>query len=213
MTGKGVKVAVIDSGVHMKHPHICAVTHEVSWEPEVDCEDQLGHGTAVMAAIQERAPDAEYFALKLFGSSLRTTTHRLVKALTWATDHGMHIVNLSLGTDNPASRPALKLLIERARAAGLIVVAARASGMLPGCLPGVIGVSHDWTLPREQYRVSGDVFIASGYPRPLPGRPPEKNLHGVSFAVANMTGFVARACEGIQDRSFDAVQRALRTTI
>jgi len=39
------------------------------------------------------------------------------------------------------------------------------------------------------------MFRASGYPRPVPGVPPARNLHGISFAVANMTGFVARACE------------------
>jgi subtilisin family serine protease len=212
-TGRGIKVAVIDSGVHLNHPHICAVTHPVLWEPGVDCEDQVGHGTAVMAAIQERAPGAEYFALKVFGASLRTTTHRLVNALHWAIDHGMHIVNLSLGTNNPASRAVLESLIERAQAAGVIVVAARSPGMFPGSLPGVIGVAHDWSLPREQYQVSGDAFIASGFPRSLPGRAPARNLHGVSFAVANMSGFVARACEGMRDRSFEAVQQALRTTL
>jgi hypothetical protein len=33
---------------------------------------------------------------------------------------------------------------------------------------------------------------ASGYPRPIPGVPPERNLRGVSFAVANATGVIAR---------------------
>ena len=42
------------------------------------------------------------------------------------------------------------------------------------------------------------VYVASGYPRSLPGVPRERNLHGISFAVANMTGFVARACEASQ---------------
>ena len=39
----------------------------------------------------------------------------------------------------------------------------------------------------------GLAVIASGYPRSVPGVPPAKNLHGISFAVANATGFVARA--------------------
>jgi hypothetical protein len=33
---------------------------------------------------------------------------------------------------------------------------------------------------------------AAGYPRPIPGVPPERNLKGVSFAVANATGAIAR---------------------
>jgi hypothetical protein len=37
------------------------------------------------------------------------------------------------------------------------------------------------------------VFRASGFPRLIDGLPPEQNLRGISFAVANMTGFAARA--------------------
>ena len=37
---------------------------------------------------------------------------------------------------------------------------------------------------------------ASGYPRPIPGVPPERNLKGLSFAVANASGFLALAIEG-----------------
>jgi hypothetical protein len=33
---------------------------------------------------------------------------------------------------------------------------------------------------------------ASGYPRPIEGVPVERNLSGISFAVANVTGFLAR---------------------
>jgi hypothetical protein len=37
---------------------------------------------------------------------------------------------------------------------------------------------------------------ASGLPRPIPGVPPERNLQGTSFAVANTTGMLALALEG-----------------
>jgi hypothetical protein len=49
------------------------------------------------------------------------------------------------------------------------------------------------------------LFFASGYPRPLPGRPVNRNLYGISFAAANLTGIIARALEGASDRSFSAV--------
>jgi hypothetical protein len=81
--------------------------------------------------------------------------------------------------------------------------------MFPGDLPGVIRVAPDPEIPRDQYRVLGETFYASGYPRPMPGVPPERNLSGVSFAVANMTGFVARAWEDLQERSFQSVQAKL----
>ena len=86
----------------------------------------------------------------------------------------------------------------RAAQAGVVVVAAReASGqpILPGCLPLAVGVGLDWSCPRHAYRYEGGTFFASGYPRSIPGVPAERNLNGISFAVANMTGFVARARE------------------
>src|SRR5688572_27527086 len=88
-TGKGLKIAVLDSGVNLNHPHITARTRRVMLAPQesLRADDVLGHGTAVMAAIQQKAPDAEYFALKLFGATLRTSTTRLLEGLHWAVEN------------------------------------------------------------------------------------------------------------------------------
>src|SRR5687767_8736150 len=101
-TGKGLKIAVLDSGVNLRHPHITARTQRVLLAPQesLRADDVLGHGTAVMAAIQQKAPDADYYALKLFGATLRTSTDRLLDALHWAVKNRMDIVNLSLGVSN-----------------------------------------------------------------------------------------------------------------
>jgi subtilisin family serine protease len=218
-TGRGLKIAVVDSGVNVRHPHICAPTRGVvfdSGSDDLSSDDSVGHGTAVTAAIQEKAPDAEYYALKLFGASLRATSERLIAAITWTIENRMDIVNLSLGTTNFDRREELERLLERAASGGTLLVAARSAGqqpVLPGVLEGVIGVEVDWDLPRDRYRVADSngipYFLASGYPRPLPGMPPARNLNGISFAVANMTGFVARACETLASRSFRRVTEAL----
>ena len=220
--GRGVRIAVIDSGVNNAHPHITIPVKTVligALEGSAE-DDTLGHGTAVMAAIQEKAPEAEYFAVKLFGSSLRTTTGRVVEALEWAVDNRMDVINLSLGTTNTEAWAPFQNLVERAWSQGGVLVAARDGGvrpLLPGSLPGVIGVNVDWELPRHRYRqatADGSCYcFASGYPRPLPGIPPARNLNGISFAVANMTGLVARALEGMKERSFEALCDALATEI
>jgi subtilisin family serine protease len=215
MIGYGLKIAVIDTGVNARHPHICAPTHAVVFDPddtEFLSEDVLGHGTAVTAAIQEKAPYADYYILKLFGKSLRTTGTRLVRAIEWAIEHRMDIVNLSLGSPNLDHRSALERLVARAVDAGIVLVAARYSEkipVLPGILEGVISVDVDWSLSRDQYRVSNasgsPVFYASGLPRPLPGVPISRNLSGISFAVGNMTGFVAQALEHCEERSIEKI--------
>ncbi len=222
-SGQGVKIAVIDSGVNASHPHITAPVTKISIgvpEEGASQEDTLGHGTAVMAAIQEKAPGAEFFAVKLFGSSLRTTTERLLEAIEWAVANRMDVINLSLGTTRLEARGQFENLVERAWSGGSVLVSAREASprtLLPGALPAVIGVDVDWELPRDRYRIAtvGGVptFFASGYPRSLPGVPPARNLNGISFAVANMTGFVARACEGLEARSFASIHAALANEI
>jgi subtilisin family serine protease len=222
-TGQGLKIAVIDSGVNARHPHIVTAPQggavfcpQEEFQPNSSWEDMLGHGTAVTAAIQEKAPGAEYYALKVFGTSLRTTSMRLIQALEWALDHGMDIVNLSLGTPNFDFQADLENLVRRAAESGVLLVSARQAGdrpVLPGVLHGVIGVELDWELPRERYRI-GEIegvpcYWASGYPRSLPGMSPARNLNGISFAVANMTGFVARACEGLAHRSVGGIREVL----
>jgi subtilisin family serine protease len=218
-TGKGVRVAVIDSGVHAAHPHIAGVAGGITIGDEIDernYTDIIGHGTAVMAAIKEKAPDAEYFAVRVFYTSLRTTVDLLLRAIEWSIDNRMDVINLSLGTTNPAHRERFVPVIARALEKGLVLVSARdADGTpaLPGSLAGVLGVELDWDCPRELYyakpAAEGLTLVASGYPRSLPGVPRTRNLHGISFAVANATGFVLRACEGLEDRSYENVCAAM----
>lgn len=206
-TGRGVKIGVIDSGVHAGHPHIGRVAGGVAISPrgaveegEAACLDRLGHGTAVAAAIQEKAPDAEVHAVKVFDDALRTTGTALLAAVDWCIDNGMDLVNLSLGSANPDHEFAFEAVARRAEAAGILLVAARSAdgaACYPGRLPTVLGVELDWDCPRDGYRRTGDAFCASGFPRPIPGVEPRRNLYGMSFAVANMTGVAARAWEAV----------------
>lgn len=209
LRGRGVSVAVIDSGVNLDHPHVAGVAGGVrialSGEVERDYVDRLGHGTAVFAAIQEKAPDAELFAVRVFGDRLKTSARALVAAIDWAAERSVDLVNLSLGTLREEHAGMLEAAVERLGAAGGVVVAAlEADGRRwwPGSLPGAVGVVMDEDLPRGCVAVGGGGGAASGavaaapYPRPIPGVPRARNLSGISFAVANVTGMVARVAEG-----------------
>jgi len=207
-TGNGIRVAVIDSGVNSRHPHIIRAVEggaSIGDDGEFDADDyadRIGHGTAVMAAVQEKVPDADFFAVRVFHAALRTTAANLIRALEWCIENKMDVVNLSLGTTNPAHRTIFEQVVSKALDRGTLLVAAReVDGQLcyPGCLQDVFGVEVDWNCRRDRFhwRSIDDrvVFLASGYPRPAPGVPLKRNLHGISFAVANVTGFVVRACE------------------
>jgi hypothetical protein len=141
--------------------------------------------------------------VKVFDRELRTSAHALRGALNWCLKSGMDIVNLSLGSTNPANADMFRHIAAKASAAGMLLVSARqAEGVdcYPGCLPGVFAVEADWDLPRDSYTFNHDAtrgtitIRASGYPRPVPGVPPNRNLLGVSFGVANACGFIVQAC-------------------
>ena len=217
-TGRGVRVAVVDSGVHGGHPHVGGVAGGVHIAPDGaekrDFTDRIGHGTAVAAAIREKAPDAEIWAVRVFGTRLSTTAHALVRAIEWSAGRGVDLINLSLGTHRPRHRSAMAAVVATAAGRGSLIVSPavhEGRKWLPGCLPGTAGVELDRECAREELRVSGVYgggagtdgpavpalrFRASGYPRPIPGVSPELNLHGVSFAAANVSGFLARGLEG-----------------
>jgi subtilisin family serine protease len=206
---QAVRIAVIDSGVHANHPHVNGVAGGVAITPdgreENDFVDRLGHGTAVTAVIREKAPDAAIFAVKIFHDSLATRIQPLLRAIDWSVENRMHVINLSLGTSNQEHEPVLLAALDRARAKGILLVAAfEDSGVrwLPGALPGAVPVMLDWDCPRDQYRTSTladgrTLYHASGYPRPIPNLAPERNLKGISFAVANVTGLLARELLGV----------------
>jgi subtilisin family serine protease len=205
-TGKGVRVAVVDSGIAPNHPHVGAVAIGINLAGEgQDTSDRIGHGTAVAAAIREKAPDAELVPVRVFDRELATDVHTLGRAIVWAADHGCEIVNLSLGTSNVAHRAVIEQALELAHRRNVMVISAYETDgtkWLPGSLDGAIGVVPVPELDRELIEIDTarrelPVLVrASIYPRPIPGVPRERNLSGVSFAVANVSGFMAVAREG-----------------
>ena len=105
-TGRGVRIAVIDSGVHASHPHIGGLVEGASvarrrLRSQSGVDDRLGHGTAVAAAIHEKAPGAAIIPVRVFDRELTATIDALVSAIHGRPGVGASLINLSLGTLNP----------------------------------------------------------------------------------------------------------------
>ena len=108
---------MIDSGVHASHPHVGGVGGGVGIDEHGATHqiivDRLGHGTAVPAAIREKAPAADIFAIKMFDRELAATGTALVAACEHALTVNARIVNLSLGTQNTDHEGALAEVVKR----------------------------------------------------------------------------------------------------
>lgn len=157
-TGKGVKVAVVDTGIDIGHPDLkgrIAVAQSFVDRGEQTFTSDV-HGTAVagvLAAVANNeigivgvAPNAEVLALKACwprtagARDAVCTSYTLAKALDFAIANRAQVVNLSLsGPDDPL----LARLLKAALARGITVIAANGGSRptFPANLEGVLAVS------------------------------------------------------------------------
>lgn len=153
--GEGVKVAVVDSGADAEHPLLAHIAHGrdlLGGSSDGWRDDEIGHGTHVSGVIAANGrdggmrgfvPNAEVHALKIFpGGQLST----LIEALDYCIEHGIDVVNLSLGTSESSDAfPAVEQKIEEAAEAGVacIVAAGNSSGPVqyPASSPLTLAVS------------------------------------------------------------------------
>jgi subtilisin family serine protease len=110
-TGKGIRVAVIDSGVEHDHPALGnSVRGGVIVEYDKNAEnfnrikssakpiDMSGHGTACAGIIHSIAPDAEIYSVRVLGRDMGGRAIQFAAGLDWAIENDMQVINLSLST-------------------------------------------------------------------------------------------------------------------
>lgn len=117
-TGKGVKVAVLDTGVDTRHPDLKdQVVGSRNFTSAADATDHFGHGThvaSIVAGTGERsggryrgvAPDAEILNGKVLDDTGSGDDSGILAGMEWAASQGASVVNLSLGGyDSPGIDP------------------------------------------------------------------------------------------------------------
>ncbi|MEN1975917.1 S8 family serine peptidase [Cellulomonas sp. P4] len=143
-TGRGVLVAVVDSGVDARNEHLADAVLPgvdlvgVSGDPG-GRTDTAGHGTAVAGQIAARpvddsgvvglAPDAEILPVRVYYADddrareegVAPDAGRIAAGIEAAVAAGAQVVNVSMST--PTDTPALREAVARATAAGALVVA------------------------------------------------------------------------------------------
>jgi len=137
-TGKGVEVAVIDSGVDAKHPDLvgkvsrgCVVKEDNDKKifceeiAGVDSYDVFGHGTAVSGIITRLAPEAKIINVKVLDDKNRGSGEVLIEGLRWAISNNIKIINMSLATSKEHLLMKIFELCEEAYRRNLIIVTSK----------------------------------------------------------------------------------------
>lgn len=132
-TGRGVRVAVVDSGIDTEHPDLKGKVKEsaeayveggkVHFRPSTS-GDAAGHGTACAGIITAIAPDVDLYSVKVLGANASGSGEMFLAGLDYAIRQKYQVINLSLGTTKPQYHGPLHDLLDRAYHAGCIVVAA-----------------------------------------------------------------------------------------
>ncbi len=226
-SGRGVKVAIVDSGIDPQHPKLGRIKGGVEFAVNdrgkiisglgLALADKVGHGTACAGIVHKVAPAAELYSVRIFDESLMTDGRLLVAALRWAIEQRMDVVNLSLGTTDSAYNGELEQVCREAVEKGIILLAATHGEDLPSCpalWPEVIGVVGGQVHGHNAYyyRAGADIeCIARGDKQKvcwLERR--EVEQQGSSFAVPYMTGIVALLREARPQAPLKEIRQALQ---
>ena len=208
--GANVTIAVIDSGIDVKHPELANSIAD-SFDALGSKEGPHVHGTGVAGAIVAHArlmgsaPAARILAIRAFGkvsSGAESTSFVILKGMDYAAAHGAQIVNMSFAGPKDA-------LIERGIAAlalkGIVMVAAAGNAgaksppLYPAANANVIAISATDAQDKLFTASNRGGYIAVAAPGVdlfLPA-PEEKYqiTSGTSFSAAYVSGLAGLMLE------------------
>ena len=224
-TGKGVRVAILDSGIDGTHSKLnvkggfCALPKEQCAEGAVPYNDDLGHGTHVAGILSAAkasngtmgvAPGVDLFAIKAINLYDSGRTVDIINGVEWAINNKIDILNMSITTNR--NDPALKLMLDKAYAAGMIIVASagneetgdlKDSVQYPAKYPTVIATTAinynkerflEASIGPEVELAAPGVDIFSTFPRALDDDGKKDGyyeLSGTSMAAPHVSGIAA----------------------
>jgi subtilisin family serine protease len=142
LTGKGVTVAVVDTGIDSNHPDLEGrVVASANFSPDNTVEDLNGHGTHVAGIVAGTgaasdgkyggvAPQALLVNAKALGQGGNGSLSGVAQAMEWAAGSGARVINMSLGAPATDGTDLLSQLVNTLSASKnvLFVIAAGNSG-------------------------------------------------------------------------------------
>lgn len=224
--GRGVSVAIIDSGIDTTHPDLEGRIIEsvearldgkrVTFDPST-AGDSAGHGTACAGIVTCIAPEVEIYSIKVLGAGGLGDGQAFLAGLEYAINHRYRIINLSLGTTKPQFFAPLHDLLDRAYQAGCVVVAA-ANNLPQPSFPSVFSsslisvIKSTETDPLNFGFHFGEIIeltapgvnVRTAWPNAT-----YRNLTGNSFACPHIVGVIAKLLEKYPEMTPFEVKSAL----
>ncbi|UUU30518.1 type VII secretion-associated serine protease mycosin [Streptomyces sp. CA-210063] len=188
--GKGIRVAVIDTGVDDKNPQLKTAVDKaagrdfLSKGKDADpTNDQVGHGTKVAGIIAARpldgtgfvglAPNATIIPIRQNDADNSGDSDSMAEAITYAVSQGADVINISQDTTKPLSNTSkLATAVREALARDVVVVASagndgldgKAKNTYPAAFQGVLAVaSSDRNNERASFSQAGE-FVGVAAP-------------------------------------------------
>ena len=215
VTGKGVKVAVLDSGFNYSHPDFGDNIREGynAIEPGKPIDDEFGHGTSMCGVIAAKnnnfgvvgiAPDVELYPVKVLDKYGEGEISDIVKGIDWCIENNIQIINMSFAIEKDV--PLLKSAIEKAIDKGILIIASSGSTFndkagYPASYEGVISVTAvDRKLKPGDFSASDKIdFSAPGIDIvSTSGDGSYENCGGTSIAASYITGLAALVMQNPQ---------------
>jgi subtilisin family serine protease len=205
-TGRGVKVAVVDSGIEADHPLVGGVDGAVVVDESGEAlrivtdtvGDVAGHGTACAGIIRSLAPDCALYGVRVLGEDSTGTGAAFVAGLEWAVEQGFDIVNVSMSTRKSALAAALHSVADDAYFRRTLIVSSAHNAAVesfPWRFASVLSVGcHDGPDPYEvRFNPRPPVeFFARGVDLDIAWLGGESTIAtGNSFATAHVAGLCA----------------------
>jgi hypothetical protein len=208
--GTGIRVAVIDSAIDLRHPELANSIVE-SFDAIGSSEGPHVHGTGIAGAIVAHAkltgsaPAAQILAIRAFGagtSGAQSNSYVILKALNYAVVKGAQVVNMSFaGPKDPIIERGITAVAMR----NIVMVAAAGNAgaksppLYPAANPNVIAVSatdaqdHLFSASNR----GGHIAVAAPGVDVLLPAPDDKYqmTSGTSFSAAYVSGLAALMLE------------------
>ena len=226
LTGKGILISVIDSGIdYVTGIDIAGSVNLVEEDEDIlpIFQDMTGHGTGIASIIAANGendikginPDVELYSVKILDKENSATLSRVIRGIYWCIENNINIINMSFGTNVYSA--ALEQAVKDAYDAGILMIGAAGnegeSVEYPAAFEEVMAVAatdeeaniSDFSNRGDELEIAapGEKVKVSGF---FDGT---SVTHGTSIAVPHVVGVASLVWEKDLNKSSEFVRQLI----